>query len=385
MGTDAYRWPSLTGRSPRMLTSAAIAIEPGQPLEIAEIDLDDPRDDEILVEVRATGICHTDMTAAAGRLGVSMPVVLGHEGAGVVAAVGSLVTSVAPGDHVILAPDFCGRCDQCRTGFTTYCEKSLTLIFSGARADGSPKAHRDGAPVRAGFFGQSAFSRYALVTERNVVKVTTDAPWEELAALACGVSTGAASALIALDVRPAHSFTVFGVGTVGLAAIMAARQAGVRSIVAVDRHPERLKLAETLGATATLNTDDTLDVAAALKELTEGGTDRVLETTGVPALIASAVDALAIRGVCGFVAGMGARVDINLGPMLAKGAQLRGIMGGDATGLVFLAELVAAYEAGHYPVDRLITTYSLANINEAFTDMASGRTVKPVITFADAP
>ncbi|GGD26836.1 zinc-binding alcohol dehydrogenase [Microbacterium faecale] len=367
-----------------MLTSAAIAVEPGQPLQIADITLDDPRDDEILVDVRATGICHTDMSAAAGRLGVQMPVVLGHEGAGVVVAVGSLITSVAPGDRVILAPDFCGRCDQCRTGFTTYCEKSRALIFAGTREDGSTKAHRDGAPVRAGFFGQSSFSRYALVTERNVLKVTTDAPWHELAALACGVSTGAASALLALDVRPAHSFTVFGVGTVGLAAIMAARMAGMRSIIAIDRHPERLELAKTLGATSTLNTDEASDIATALKDLTRGGTDRALDTTGVPALIASAVDALAIRGVCGFVAGMGAHIDIDLGPMLVKGAQLRGIMGGDATGLVFLADLVAAYEAGDYPIDRLITTYPLANINEAFADMASGRTVKPVITFADA-
>jgi aryl-alcohol dehydrogenase len=367
-----------------MRTAAAIAYTPGAALEVADIDLDDPRDDEILVRILAAGICHTDITAAAGRLPVPMPVVLGHEGAGIVEHVGSRVTAVAPGDRVLLAPDFCGTCRQCRTGGTTYCENTGVLVFAATRRDGTTKAHRGGEPVRAGFFGQSSFAEYALVTERNVLKVTTAAPIEHLAALTCGVSTGAGAVLNTLRPRPEQSLAVFGAGTVGLAAIMAARMTGVRTVIAIDRHPSRLALARELGASHTISTAETTHTLDAIRAVVPAGVDRSFDTTGVPDLIRTAVGALGVRGICGFVAGTGSCVEVDLGDMLVKGAALRGIMGGDATGLVFLADLVAAYNAGSLPLDGLVRTYPLDRINEAFADMATGVTIKPVVVFDGA-
>lgn len=367
-----------------MRTSAAIALAPGEPLAVLDIDLDDPRDDEILVRMLAVGICHTDISAARGRLPVRMPIVLGHEGAGVVERVGPRVTSVAPGDRVLLAPDFCGVCRQCRVGATTYCEQTATLVFGGTRADGTPKAHSGGEPIRAGFFGQSSFAQYALVTQRNVLKVQSTAPIEHLAALTCGVSTGAGSVLNTLRPAPGQSLAVFGVGTVGLAAIMAARMIGVRDIIAVDRHPARLSMAREAGADTVIVAEEGVDLLAAIRAVAPAGVDRTFDTTGVPAVVGTAVHALAVRGMCGFVAGTGASVQVDLGEMLIRGTQLRGIMGGDATGLVFLADLVAAFDAGFFPIESLVRTYRLDQINDAFADMVSGATVKPVILFDDA-
>ncbi|WP_159501776.1 NAD(P)-dependent alcohol dehydrogenase [Microbacterium sp. 18062] len=368
-----------------MRTMAALARTPGAPLEVGEITLDDPREDEVLVKVLAAGICHTDLSAAAGRLPVRMPIVLGHEGAGVVVQVGSRVSAVKPGDRVLLTPDFCGTCRQCRLGATTYCERTGQLVFGGTRLDGSTKASVDGEPVRAGFFGQSSFSEYTLATERNILPVAgTTAPLAHLAALTCGVSTGAGAVLNALQVRPEQSLAVFGTGTVGLAAVMAAKMVGVRRIVAVDRHPIRLELARELGATHVIDTGVHADAAAAVHDLFPSGVDRTFDSTGVPAVLGAALASLGTRGICGFVAGTGATLPVDLGSMLIKGAQLRGIMGGDATGLVFLADLVTAYEDGRLPVDRLVTTYRLDRINQAFEDMRAGRTIKPVIVFDDA-
>jgi aryl-alcohol dehydrogenase len=361
--------------------SAAIAQTPGAPLEVSDLELDDPRDDEILVRILAVGICHTDISAARGRLPVQMPIVLGHEGAGVVERVGARVTRVAPGDRVLLTPDFCGVCRHCRTGATTYCERTSSLIFGGTRPDGSTKARRHATPVRAGFFGQSSFAEYVLVTSRNILKFESTAPIEYLAALTCGVSTGAGSVLHTLRPAPNQSLAVFGVGTVGLAAIMAARMIGVRDIIAVDQHPARLALARDAGASSTVVVDEALDTLDALHALAPNGIDRSFDTTGVPSVIRTAVRALGVQGVCGFVAGTGASVELDLGEMLVRGAQLRGIMGGDATGLVFLADLVAAFDAGFFPIEPLVRTYRLHQINEAFADMSSGRTVKPVIVF----
>src|SRR5690625_2352460 len=243
---------------------AAVAQAPGSTLELTEVVLDEPRSDEVLIKMRVTGICHTDINASQGRLPVTMPIILGHEGAGVVERVGAHVTQVSPGDTVVLVPDFCRDCSQCRQGHTAYCELADVLVFGGTRLDGTPKAHRNGEAVRAGFFGESSFAEYSLVTERNIVKVSPEAPLALLASLTCGVNAGAGGILNGLEVGPHHSVAVFGVGTVGLAAVMAAAMAGAHHIIAVDRHASRLDLARELGATAVVNTAQSPDVGAAL-------------------------------------------------------------------------------------------------------------------------
>lgn len=366
-----------------MRIRAAVADDPARPMTISPIELDAPREHEILVRILASGICHTDLTAASGRLPITMPIVLGHEGAGVVEAIGARVTAVSPGDRVLLVPDFCGKCRECRTGHTTYCERMSEMVFGGTRLDGSTKATRGSEPVRAGFFGQSSFAQFALATERNIVPLESDAPIEQLAALTCGVSTGAGAVLNTLHPRPSDALTVFGIGTVGLAAIMAAKMIGVRDIVAVDQHANRLELAQRVGASMTVDTTKA-DPREAIRSRFSHGVARCLDTTGVPSLIAVAIDVLGTRGVCGFVAGTGKHLELDLGPMLAKGASLRGIMGGDATGLVFIHELLDAYEAGHLPLAEIVTTYPFEQINTAFEDMRSGESIKPVLVFPHA-
>lgn len=361
---------------------AAVAHTPGDALSIVQIALDEPRDDEVLIRMVASGICHTDISASTGRLPTRMPIVLGHEGAGVVERVGARVRGVGPGDRVLLTPDFCGVCTQCRQGHTAYCEATGTLVFGGTRIDGTTKASLNGEPVRAGFFGQSSFAQYSLVTERNILKVPADAPLHLLAALSCGVNAGAGAVLNSLRPGPEHSIAVFGAGTVGLAAVMAARMSGARRIVAVDRHASRLDLARELGATHTVNTAEEGDTVAAIRAAVPDGVDRALDSTGVASVLLSAIRSLAVRGVCGFVAGTGGvPLDLDVNDMLTKGTQLRAIMGGDGTGLVFLRKLVEYFSEGKLPVQSLITEYSLADVNSAIADMRAGTAIKPVIRF----
>src|ERR1700761_6029517 len=235
-----------------MKIQAAVVWEAGAMLSIEEFDLDDPRDDEILVKVEAVGVCHTDDNARLGRLPVVFPIILGHEGAGVVERVGRDVTKVRPGDRVLFTPDYCGECEQCVLGFTPYCDQVVPLTFAGTRPDGSPRAHQAGRPVGAAFFGQSSFATYALVTERNIVPVAPDAPLHYLAGFTCGVQTGAGAILNAMPVNSRSRVAVWGAGAVGLAAVMAAKASGAAEIIAVDRVPGRLALAAELGATVVL-------------------------------------------------------------------------------------------------------------------------------------
>ena len=232
-----------------MKIQAAVAWEAGAELSIEEFDLDDPRDDEILVRVEAVGVCHTDDNARLGRLPVVFPIILGHEGSGVVERVGRAVTRVRPGDRVLFTPDYCGRCEQCTLGLTPYCDQVVPVTFIGTRPDGSPRAHQHGRPVRASFFGQSSFATHSLVTERNIVPVPADAPLRYLAGFTCGVQTGAGAILNAMPVRPGSRVAIWGTGAVGLAAVMAAAASGADEIIALDRVGHRLKLAAELGAT----------------------------------------------------------------------------------------------------------------------------------------
>ncbi|MGO1768924.1 MAG: NAD(P)-dependent alcohol dehydrogenase [Microbacterium sp.] len=360
--------------------TAAVARTPGEEFDLLEVELEEPRADEILVRIRAAGVCHTDMNALSGRLPVRMPIILGHEGAGVVERVGAQVTAVVPGDCVVIAPDFCGTCTQCRQGHTAYCEQSGQLVFGGTRRDGSTRASHGGEPVRAAFFGQSSFAPFALVTERNIIRVGADAPLEYLCALTCGTQAGVGAVLNTLRPEPHHSIAVFGVGTVGLAAIAAARMRGARTIIAVDVHEARLKIACEFGATHTIRAVAGADTVAEIGEISPGGVDRAFDSTGVKDVILDAIYSLATHGVFGYVTGTGGvPLDLDLNRILTKGVTIRGIMGGDGTGLVFLRELVRLFDEGRLPIDRLVTTYRLEQINDALADMRSGTTIKPVL------
>lgn len=362
-----------------MKATAAILKDVGRTFQVETIEIEPPRANEILVRIVGTGVCHTDVKMAEGYRPMPMPVVLGHEGAGIVEAVGSQVTKVQPGDRVVLSYNSCGLCANCQTGQAAYCDEVGPLSFSCKRpSDGSSPLSQNGAVVYGYFFGQSSFASYALTTERNVVKVTQDVPLEILGPLGCGIQTGAGAVLNALDPEPGSSIVIFGTGSVGLSAVMAAVIAGCTTIIAVDLNPQRLELAQSLGATHTLNPAETTGIVPAITEICGGGAAYTLDTTGNPNVLRQAVEALKILGVCGHLGGGGADVAIPMGHLLF-GRTIQGIIQGSSVPDVFIPKLIDLYLSGRFPFDQLISFYPLANINEAIDDMHHGKVIKPVL------
>lgn len=361
---------------------AAVLRKKGGPFEIETLTLDQPRPDEVLVRIVATGMCHTDMVARDQLYTVPMPVVLGHEGAGVVEGVGTSVKKIATGDHVVLTYMWCGHCKPCLNGHLTYCENFYPLNFGGGREDGSTATHDKQGAVHDHFFGQSSFGTFALVHERNVIKVPSTAPLELLGPLGCGIQTGAGAVMNALKVRPGSSFATFGGGAVGLSAVMAARVAGATTIIAADVVPSRLELAKELGATHTVNSRET-DPIEAVRKLTGGGADFSLESSGRPAVLRQAIDALAIRGVCGIVGApaLGTEATFDVNGVMTTGKRIIGIIEGDSVPDLFIPSLVKLYEQGRFPFDKLVKFYSFDQINQAAEDSERGITIKPIVRF----
>ena len=365
---------------PRKIT-AAVVEKTGAPFEIEEIEIDGPRADEILVRVVAVGICQTDVHVRDRLQPQGLPAVLGHEGSGVVEEVGAEVTSVKPGDRVILSYDSCGRCRFCGSGRNSYCEQAMPINFGGSRLDGTNALRRaDGGEVRGHFFGQSSFATYALATERNVVKAPDDLPLELLGPLGCGLQTGAGAVLNSLRVPAGASIAILGTGAVGLAAVMAARVARADPIVGVDLVPKRLALAAELGATHTIDAR-TEDIRERIAQITAGaGVDFALEITALPEMLSLAVDILAPCGAAGQIGGgiPGAKAAIGMSRLLL-GRSVRGIIQGDSIPRVFIPKLIEMYRRGEFPFDRLVRFYDFAQINQAVVDAASGDTIKPIL------
>jgi aryl-alcohol dehydrogenase len=363
--------------------TAAVASIAGEPLTVMRLQLDDPRPDEVRVRMVATGVCHTDANVRNGFMPTPFPVVLGHEGAGIVEAVGDGVTSVAPDDHVVLSAAYCGHCRKCRAGLMAYCENLLAEDFGGRRRDGSTSLSSAGRPVSSHFFGQSSFATYANVVETAVVKVSPDVPLRTLAPLGCGMQTGAGTILNELRAEAGSSLAVFGVGAVGSAAIMAARVAGCTTVIGVDLHGSRLELAEQIGASHTVN-PATADVGEAIAKITHGdGVQYALDTTGVPAVLRQAATSLAIRGTLVLVGAAPAGTDVRfeIGASLVKGWTFKTVVQGSSVPQVFIPRLVELWQQGRFPFDRLVRTYALDDINTAFADSESGEVIKPVIVF----
>ncbi|MGW4029325.1 NAD(P)-dependent alcohol dehydrogenase [Streptomyces sp. NPDC004838] len=366
---------------PVLAVTAAVVRETGGPFVREELTLDARlRPDEVLVRVVASGVCQTDVHVRDQHLPTPLPAVLGHEGAGVVERVGDAVTTVVPGDHVVMTYQSCGHCRPCLSGFPAYCARSFPANFGGSRLDGTNALRDgDGAEVHGHFFGQSSFATHALATERNVVKVDDDLPLELLAPLGCGLQTGAGAVLNSLRVPAGSSLVVIGTGTVGLAAVMAAKAAGAAPVIAVDIVPERLELAAELGATHTVDAREE-DVAARIAEITDGGADYVLEITARPGMLTLAVNALAPLGTAALIGGApaGARAEVDMNALLG-GRTVRGIAQGDSIPQLFIPQLIDLYRTGRFPFDRLITTYDFDEIDEAVADTRSGAAIKPVL------
>ena len=357
----------------------AVVFEQSGKFQIESLQLSDPLDDEVLVRVAATGICHTDLAARDQHLPIPLPSVLGHEGAGVVEKVGARVTKVKPGDHVALSWMYCGSCPSCRSGRDPYCVNFLALNFSGTRPDGSTTLRRGDEVIHGSFFGQSSFANFALAEERNVVKVPEDIPLEILGPMGCGIQTGAGAVMNALQATPGTSIAIFGVGPVGMSAVLAARVCGCTTIIAVDISADRLKMAEELGATHVLNANDVNPVEAIL-DLTGGGPNYSLECVGNPAVFRQSVDVLPLLGVCGLVGVVapGTEVSLNM-DLIMNGRAVRGIIEGDAIPDLFIPKLIELYRQGRFPFDRMITFYPFDEINKAVEEMEKGLVIKPVL------
>ncbi len=362
-----------------MLIRAAVVREPGGAFLIEDLELDDPRPDEIVVKVAAVGICHTDLVVRDQWFPVPLPVVLGHEGSGVVERVGSGVTKVAPGDHVVMSMASCRVCSYCRTGPPGYCVSHYDINFGGRRPDGSATLTSPTGPVNAHFFSQSSFATHSLASEHNVVKIARDLPLELFGPLGCGVQTGAGAVINSLRARPGTSLAVFGAGAVGLSAVMAAVVCGSTTIIAVDIVPERLALARELGATHVID-GRAGDTVEAIREITGAGCDYSIDTTAVPSVARQAIESLALLGTCGLVGvpPAGTELTVEFHSVLF-GRFVRGIIGGDAIAPLFIPMLIDLWRQGRFPFDRLIRFYDFADIDAAAHDAEAGRAVKPVL------
>ena len=363
-----------------MKITAAVVPARSAPFEIDTLDLTDPRPDELLVEVAASGLCATDLHGRDGYYDMPFPAVFGHEGAGIVRATGSAVKEFKPGDRVLMAYPWCGECPNCRSQRQTYCVNAGHLKHGGTRADGSTLHSKNGRPIYSAFFQQSSFGNFTIANERFAVKLQNDVPLDVVCALACGGQTGAGAVLNVMKPNAGESFVVFGVGTVGLAALMAAKLAGCDPVIAVDVHEHRLKLAKDLGATHALNHSGGGDIVAQIKTITGLGVRYSVETSALPSVFREAVDCLMPAGLCVLLgsARSGTEVAFEMG-VLQNGREVRGVIQGDSVPKEFIPQLADHIAKGRFPIEKLITYYELKDINRAATDSASGKAIKPVL------
>ena len=365
-----------------MKIKAAVATAPDAPFEFRELDLEAPRDGEVLVRIKGVGLCHTDLIARDQFIPIPLPVVLGHEGSGVVEAVGSGISDLQPGDHVVLSFASCGHCPRCDEDLPSYCQSFPLLNYTGRRMDGTTPITENGADVSGCFFGQSSFASMALASRRNVVKVDKSLPLELLGPLGCGVQTGVGSIMRSLACKPGTTLAVFGGGTVGLSAVMGGKIQNCATIIVVEPLEARRALAMELGATHTIDPFAVSDLSAAIREIAPAGLDYALETSGRVGVVEAALASLGSHGILGLVGVPPNPEDgvmVNLAVAITFGHQIKGIIEGDSDIEGFIPEMVALYQAGKLPFDKMIRTFPLSQINEAIQAQHDGDCVKVVL------
>ncbi len=362
-----------------MKVLAAVAYESLPAFSIEELELSEPGPENILVRIVGCGLCHTDLKAHEGRMGVPLPAVLGHEGAGFVERVGARVRKVKPGDHVVLSADSCGECLTCKAGNPAYCDRLTPLNFTDVRA-GQPGSFRSGnIPIHGHFFGQSSFCHYAVTRERNTIPIRRDAPLEILGVLGCGVQTGAGAVMNSLAVPPGSTIAIFGVGPVGLSAVMGAMVCRCSVIIAIDVLESRLAMAAQLGATHTVLARRGVNVAEQVRNFVAGGVGYAFDTTGRADTNQIALDSLAAKGHFGFCAVPSKAPKMS--QVLVRGLSIRGIVQGDSVPDEFIPRLVDLHMHGQFPFDKMVTKYPFDQMNQAIADQTAGKAVKPVFTF----
>ena len=369
-----------------MKTRAAVAFGAGKPLEIETVDLEGPRAGEVLVEIKATGVCHTDAFTLSGEDPEGLfPAILGHEGAGVVLEVGPGVTSVAPGDHVIpLYTPECRECDYCTSHKTNLCQAIRTTQGRGLMPDGTSRFSIGGKPVLH-YMGCSTFANYTVLPEIALAKIRPDAPFDKVCYIGCGVTTGIGAVLFTARVEAGANVVVFGLGGIGLNVIQGARMAGADMIVGVDVNPAREALARKFGLTHFVNPKEVQgDLVGHLVELTKGGADYSFECVGNTNLMRQALECCHKGwGVSTIIGVAGAGQEISTRPFqLVTGRVWQGSAFGGARGLTDVPRIVDWYMDKKINIDDLIThTMPLERINEGFDLMTRGESIRSVVIY----
>lgn len=364
--------------------SVAVARAQGHPFTLETLEVGEPRSGEILVKIAGVGLCHTDLVFRDQMDAYPKPSVLGHEGAGVVEAVGPDVSGLAVGDQVVLGFSSCGTCDRCDEGLPSYCAQFLGLNYAGCRPEDGSTAYRDErAAVGSHFFGQSSMASHAIVRARNAVKVTglTKLPLELLGPLGCGLMTGAGAVFNSFACKPGSSLLVIGGGPVGLAAVMAGKIAKCRQIILVEPIAARREVATQLGATHVLDPFDG-DLEAGIRTIAPSGVDAALDTSGAAQVIEMTTDLLASHGIIGLVGVpkvVGTTITLSIGQLMTFGRRVIGIIEGDSDPQTCIPHLLALNAVGQFPFEQLIKAYPLSAINEAVDDQARGDCIKVVL------
>lgn len=363
-----------------MKIRAAVA-RAGSPFTIETCELGEPGADEVLVRVEACGVCHTDLSAKDHGYGTPLPAVLGHEGVGRIVALGEGVDRFNIGDRVVMSFGACGRCPSCEGGAPSYCRHTVNFNMLGRRISGGSPISLSGEPITGHFFGQSAFATHAIASATNVVRLDEDLPPALMTTLACGVQTGVGAIINVLRAEASDAIGIFGCGTVGLAAVMAAKIVGCARIVAVDVREDRLATAQVLGATEIVD-NRRGDASEIIKKV---GLTLAFDNTGVASVIEAGFAALRPRGrmVLAGLSAPGTKLKIDANRIMAAGRTLRGTVEGDADPRTFIPRMIDWYRRGLLPLERLVTIYPFELIEDAAADMLAGVVIKPVLLMQD--
>ncbi|CAI7616592.1 hypothetical protein N7533_009250 [Penicillium manginii] len=375
-------------------TKAFVVDAPGSPFILRDVILDEVRSNEVLVEMKYTGLCHTDIVVQQGAIPVGdYPAVLGHEGAGVVRRIGSAVKdkTLSEGDLVLLSFTSCNSCSACDEDRNGFCPNMTALNFGGARgmsAADSPIKSTSGQPLRGQFFGQSSMSKLAIVPDTSVVKASSSVTEDDLALLAplgCGYLTGAGTVINVLKPKPTSRFAILGMGAVGLAALLAARAQGVENVIAVDIVDKKLELAKSLGASHTLNTKSVSSLNDGLRDLFSDGVDHILDTTGVVPLLESAVKSLGHEGTLAIVGVAPGGSSLSIDPLefMINCKRIVGAIEGSSNPAKLIPQLINWYKQGKFPVDSLAKVYDSDSLEQALEDLHKGKVIKPIIKWGD--
>lgn len=361
---------------------AAVLHEPAGAFSLETIDVASPEPGEVRVAIKAVGVCHTDLVIGSGMLGNAFPTVLGHEGAGIVDAVGAGVSSVKPGDKVLLSFNSCGHCPRCDHNDPAYCHEFFPRNMLCVRPDGSSRLSKDGQPIADNCFGQSSFSALAVANERNVLKLSGDADLATLAPLGCGIQTGVGAVVRSLKAQQGEALLVIGGGAVGLSAVIGGTLAGCSPIILIEPQAARREMAQSIGATHVIDPATAGSIVDAVKAIIPTGVDLIVDTSGHMPSVALTPEMIAPMGRIGLVGvpnALDAVLPLSMIKWLTVGGTVRGIVEGDSDISGFLPELIAHHSAGQLPFDRYVTRYPFSRINDAIADAHNGTCIKPVL------